>query len=148
MVSQSAQVCPWVMWSFLRSTERILITLFFSPADFTMSRGYWSRMPDHFRLWPPSWTDWHTWPRSHACLDPMPDKMNFIWISKVRVYDHVCSKWSAKKKKTRTSQLESNKTHRPRWLLLVNLLWRDQFSTAEIHDQAPFNWFSHGPAII
>ena len=23
------------------------------------------------------WIDWHTWPRLHADIDPMPDKMNF-----------------------------------------------------------------------
>ena len=33
-------------------------------------------MPGHFKLSPPSWTGWHTWPRSHASIDPMPDKMN------------------------------------------------------------------------
>ena len=62
--------------SLLRSTERIRVTSFFSPAGFTMSRRYWSRMLDHFRLWPPSWTDWHTWSWSHAGIDPLPDKIN------------------------------------------------------------------------
>ena len=33
-------------------------------------------MPGHFRLWPPSYTDWHTWSRSHAGNNPIPDKMN------------------------------------------------------------------------
>ena len=66
--------------SFLRSTERILFTSFFSPAGFTMSRGYWSRMVGHFRLKPPSWTDWHTWPQCHAGIDPMPDKMNSNYL--------------------------------------------------------------------
>ena len=55
-----------------------------------------------------------TWPRSQAAL---------LWISKVWGYDPVCSRWSAKK--TRKSQLESNKTYRTRfsylWLLLVLL---------------------------
>ena len=64
------------------STERILFASFFSPAGFTISRGYWSRMLGHFRLWPPSWTDWHSSPR---CLvgnriDPMPDKMNIDYL--------------------------------------------------------------------
>jgi len=85
--------------------ENTYYTSFFSPAGFTMSRGYWSRMLGHFRLWPPSWTDWHTWPRSHAGIDPMPRKMNLdhpcqaalLWISKVRGYDRVCSRCSAKK---------------------------------------------------
>ena len=45
----------------LHPTERILFKLCFSRACFTMSRGYWSRMPGHFKLWLPSWTDWHTW---------------------------------------------------------------------------------------
>jgi len=61
----------------LRSIERILCTSFFSPLGFTMSRGYWLRMPGHFRLWPPSWTDWHTCPRSHGDIEPIPDEMNF-----------------------------------------------------------------------
>ena len=60
----------------LRSTERILFTSFFSPAGFTIPCGYWSRMPGHFSLSPPSWTDWRTWPRSHVGIDPMPDRMN------------------------------------------------------------------------
>ena len=33
-------------------------------------------MLGHFKLWPSSWTDGHTWPRSHAGIDPMRDKMN------------------------------------------------------------------------
>ena len=33
-------------------------------------------MPGHFRPWQPSWTDRRTWPRCHACIDPMPYKMN------------------------------------------------------------------------
>ena len=50
--------------------------------------------------------DWLTiWPRFHAGIDPMPRKMNLdhpcqaalLWISKVRGYDRVCSRCSAKK---------------------------------------------------
>ena len=67
---------PW----WLRSRERILFTSFLSPAGFTMSRGYWLQRLGHFRLWPPSWTGRHTWPRSHAGIDPMPDKMNLDYI--------------------------------------------------------------------
>ena len=88
------------------------------------SRGFYNvpRMliagPGHFRLWPPSWTDWHTWLPSHAGID----QAALLWISKVRSYDHVYSRWSAKKK-PRNSQLENNKTHRTDfsnlWLLLV-----------------------------
>ena len=48
------------------------IYVVFQSHGFTMSRGYSSRMPGHFRLWLPSWTDWHIWPRSHAGIDPMP----------------------------------------------------------------------------
>lgn len=43
------------------------------------SRGYWSRIPGHFRLSPPSWRAWHTWPRSHAGTNPMRDEMNFAF---------------------------------------------------------------------
>ena len=32
---------------------------------------YRSQMPGHFRLLHPSWTDWHTWPQSHAGIDPI-----------------------------------------------------------------------------
>lgn len=32
-------------------------------------------MLGHFRLWPPSRTDCHTWPKSHASIDPMPGEM-------------------------------------------------------------------------
>ena len=39
---------------FLGSIECIPFTSFFSPAGFTTSHGYRSRMPGHFRLWPPS----------------------------------------------------------------------------------------------
>ena len=36
----------------------------------------------HFRLWPPSWTDWHIWPRSHHDgIDPMPNKMNLDYLT-------------------------------------------------------------------
>ena len=52
----------------LRSIKLILFTSFFSPAGCSMSRWY-SRMLGHFRPWPPSWTDWHTWLRSHAGID-------------------------------------------------------------------------------
>jgi len=77
-----------VVWDFfvhksmkLHSTERIrLFTSCFSPAGFTISRGYWTGMPGHFMLWPPSWTDWHTWPRCHVGIDPMPDKMNLDYL--------------------------------------------------------------------
>ena len=62
--------------AWLRSTECIVFTSLFIAARFAMSRGYWSRMLGHFRLWPPSWTDWHTWLRSHAGIDPMPNTMN------------------------------------------------------------------------
>ena len=41
------------------------------------SCGIWSWMPGNFRLSQPSWTDWHTWPQSHAGIDLTPDKMNF-----------------------------------------------------------------------
>lgn len=52
-----------------------------------------------FQLWPPSFTYWHSWPRSHAGIDPMPDKIQatLLRMSKVRDYDHLCSWWSAKK---------------------------------------------------
>ena len=43
-------------------------------------RGYRSRMLCHFRLWPPSQTDWQTQPRSHAGIDPIPDKMNSNYL--------------------------------------------------------------------
>ena len=59
-------------------THAIYIVL--SPADFTMSRGNWSSMPGHFRLRPPSWTDWHTWLRSHAGIDPMIDKIYITYL--------------------------------------------------------------------
>ena len=72
---------------FLKSTLRYipgwqeLIYVVFSPAGFMMSHGYWSRnLPGHFKLWPPSWTDWHTRPWSFACSDPIPGKMNWDYI--------------------------------------------------------------------
>ena len=34
----------------------------------------------HFRLSPPSWTDWQTWPRSHAGVKPMQDRMNLGYL--------------------------------------------------------------------
>ena len=37
-------------------------------------------MPGHFRLSPPSWTDRHTWPETHAGIDPMPDKMGLDYL--------------------------------------------------------------------
>ena len=37
-------------------------------------------MLGHFRLWPPSQTDWQTQPRSHAGIDPIPDKMNSNYL--------------------------------------------------------------------
>ena len=61
---------------FLHSIERILFMPFFIHAALGMSRGYSSRMPGNFRVWPPSWTHWHIWPRYHADIDLMPDKMN------------------------------------------------------------------------
>ena len=93
--------------NLLRWTERKLFTSFFSPADFAMSRGYWSRMPGHFSLLQPSWPDWHTWPQSHAAWQRKfrLSQAALLWISKVRGYDHICSGWSAKEKKKRKSQL-------------------------------------------
>ena len=47
------------------------------------SRGFYNvpRMliagPGHFRLWPPSWTDWHTWLPSHAGYRPSCFIVNF-----------------------------------------------------------------------
>ena len=58
-------------------SDHVMFTWEFS---FRFSRGYWLRIPGHFRLWPPSWTDWHTWPRSHPSIDPMPDKMNSDYL--------------------------------------------------------------------
>ena len=90
-----------VVWDFfvhksmkLHSTERIrLFTSFFSPAGFTISRGYWTGMPGHFRLWPPSWTDWHTfltsmscWYRSYATQNEFRlSQAALFWISKIKV---------------------------------------------------------------
>ena len=53
-----------------------LFTSLFSPAGFIISGWYWSRRLGHFRLWPPSWTDWHTWPQFHDGIDPMQDTIN------------------------------------------------------------------------
>ena len=67
-------------FALLRSLEGILFTSFLQSRGFSISRGYWSWMPDYVRIWPPSWTDWHTWPWSHDGIDPMPDKMNLDYL--------------------------------------------------------------------
>ena len=64
----------FVAWFFFWNLLNLTIYVIFQ------SRGYWSRMPGHFRMWPPSWTDWHTWPRSHAVINPMPDNMNLDYL--------------------------------------------------------------------
>ena len=53
-----------ILNSLLRSTERTLFMWLLISAGFTMSRGDWSRIPGHFRLWLPSWID-------SLGLDPM-----------------------------------------------------------------------------
>ena len=49
------------------------------------------------------------YPPPHCGIDPMLDKINLdskaalLWISKVRGYDHVCSGWSAQRRKKHTN---------------------------------------------
>ena len=74
-----------------------------------MSRGYWSQMLGRFSVWPPSWTDWHTWPRSHAGIDPMPDKMNLDSSCFIRDFNST-RLWArlslvVSKKKNKTKQI-------------------------------------------
>ena len=81
-------------------------------------------MLGHFRLWPPSLTDLHIiscWYRSDATQDGLNlSQAALLLTSKVRGYDPVCSKWSAKK--TRESQLKNNKTYRTHLFNLLLLL--------------------------
>ena len=92
-------------WVTAKAHDSIVTFAFDSPAGFTMSCASWWLMPGHFRLWPPSWSDWHTWPQSLVGFDLMPDKMNLdsqaaiLWISKEWSYYHVCTRWAAQKKK-------------------------------------------------
>jgi len=104
----------------------------FQSRGLTMSRGYWSRMLGHFRLWPSHLTgtlDISCWYRSisNARQDELVSQTALMWISKVRGYDHVCSKRSVKK--APKSQLQSNKTDRMHfsnlWLLLL-IYWQRQ----------------------
>ena len=104
------------------------LVFIFSPAGFMMCRGYWSRMVGHFRLSPPSWTDWHTWPRSRAGINPTPDKMNLDYLKllycEFQKYEVMTmSLGGGQPKKARKSQLQGNKTHRTHfsnlWVLLV-----------------------------
>lgn len=111
--------------TLFRSIERILFTSFFSPAGFTISGGYWSRILGHLRPWPPSCTDCQPWPRSHASNGPVPDKMNidhlkllYYWISKVRDYDHDCSRWLAKKH-TQIPAVKQQDISNPLFLTLI-----------------------------
>ena len=91
----------------------MLFRLFFSPTGLTMFRGHWSRMPGHLRLWPPSWTDWHIWPRSHLKLLYCEFQKDEVMTMSV-VGGHP---------KTRKSLLWSSKTGQTLfsnlWLLLV-----------------------------
>ena len=90
--------CRWrcrrqILNSPLCSTERTLFMWLLISAGFTMSRGNWSFQAMAAIL------DWQSWPRFHADIDLISDKMNLaalLRISKVRGYDHVCSRWSAK----------------------------------------------------
>ena len=50
-----------------------------------------------FRHWLPSWTAWHTWYWYDARQDKFRIQAALLWISKVWLYVHVCSMWSAKK---------------------------------------------------
>ena len=45
----------------------------FSPA------GKWLRIPGHFSLTPPSWTDLHTLPRPHIGIDPNFDYLELLY---------------------------------------------------------------------
>ena len=108
-VPLESKVLPFIAFD---RTHTIYVVL--SQAGLTMFRGYLWLMQGHCRLWPPSWsdwlTDWHTWPRFHPVIDPMPYKMKLEYL-KLLYYrffrsfrcNHVCSRWSAKK--TRKSQL-------------------------------------------
>ena len=45
-------------WKFVFSCVRQ--NAYYLRRFFTISRGHWSQMPRHFRIWSPSWTMWHT----------------------------------------------------------------------------------------
>ena len=97
------------------------------------SRGFYNvplvLIADARSFSPPFWTDWHTWPRPHASIDPILDKNNldssfqaraaFLWISKVRGHDHICGRWSAKKNtQIPVIKLQTHRTHfSSLWLL-------------------------------
>ena len=43
-----------------------------------------------FQLWPPSFTHLHFWPRPHAVIDPMPEKMN---LDDLKLLYRACQKY-------------------------------------------------------
>jgi len=87
--------------SYLRSTERILFTSFFSPVGFTTSRGYWPRIQAFAAI-----QDWLPHLASNTGIDPMPDKRlrfftkdcqctchsGFLWNSCILTAAHLLSK--------------------------------------------------------
>lgn len=88
---QAVSITCSLLW-----TDRTLFTSLRIPEGFPMSCGCWSRMLGQFRLRPPSCTTWLTYPRFHAAIDTMPDKMNsdvdsisciiILWISRTRLW--------------------------------------------------------------
>ena len=84
-------------------------------------------MLGHFRLLPPSWTMWHTQPRSHAGIDPMPDKMNLDLIVNFKSTRLLpCLKLVVRQKNTTipvVKQQNTSNTLFNSWLLLVVVIW-------------------------
>lgn len=64
----------------LRSIEPILFTLFFHSRGFTMSRRDCSRMLDHIRVTPSSWTT-DTHGLDLIRIDPVPDRINLYYFN-------------------------------------------------------------------
>ena len=81
--------------SFRLAPFRLLFNLnqsFVSLSHRRSTRVSYEARDPFIRLWLPSWSDWHTCPRSHASLDPISS----CFIMPLRGYNHVCTWWSAK----------------------------------------------------